>query len=127
MGSRAFLQSAGGRIALLTGGLALATPGVLALLGPGEAATLITAVSILLCVVGCLFAVVLSLQAFFSQTLTMVIALPLAAGVYLALLSVAPVGGALLVAASFTAAAVVLAALTSRGGRREPAPARATA
>lgn len=97
-----FWSSAGGRVFLAILGVALAGPGVLALLGPGPYTTPILSVVMLLCMAGSIFAVGLSsADDFHREAIGMIIFLPLVGGFYLAGLHLAAdlgvVAGVLLV------------------------------
>ena len=88
-----YFASAPGRLMSGTLAFALLAAGVLAAVGPGPYTIVFLSAVPLVCVLGAFFAVGLSIRDYPGQAAALVIALPIFAGPYLGLLTVAPNAG----------------------------------
>lgn len=122
---KSYLSSEGGRLMVATVGLALLAAGALAVAGPGGHALWVVILVPLLCAVGSIVAIGLSVNEFGHQALGLLIALPFLGGPYLAALHKLPGRGPFLGALLFAigAGAVFFAASGYRRIRLAPAPA----
>ncbi len=114
MNGREFFVSAPGRLTCAVGTFAFAAPGILALRGPGPYDIQLAAIIILLTIVGCVFAAVLSAQRYFLVAAAYGALLPFLAFFYVALAThvsaLGPAVGGILIAISLLPLATAVAA-----------------
>lgn len=114
---KSYVSSEGGRLMVATAGLAFLAAGALAVAGPGDHTLWVVILVPLLCAVGSIVAIGLSVNEFEYQALGLLIALPFLGGPYLALLHKLPSRGPLL-GALFLAIGASAAFFAASGYRR---------
>lgn len=111
-----YIWSPGGRLANGILAFALLTAATLATLGPGPHVIVFLAAVPPVCIVGCIFAVGLSISEYGGHAIALTVGLPVIAGPYLGLLFAAPRAG-LAVAVALFLPGILLAALSILGQR----------
>ncbi len=114
-----FRESVGGRVLFGVTAFALASAGVLALIGSGSHFFGYVSVVTLGCIVGCLAAVMHASDRHLEHALVLIVALPFVGGFYFAALNVVPGGGRAL------ASALLLASLAPAWAAARPSRLRA--
>jgi hypothetical protein len=123
MDGTTFFNSTPGRIACITGMIAAAGPGVMALVGPGPDDVRHAAVVVIACILGCAATSILSVYRFTLVTLALTFFGPLVAGFYIAGLSFVSragsvVGWALIALALLPLATMLAAPVRMRSGEK---------
>lgn len=114
-----FWCSLGGRVATATAAFATFGASLLALIGPSPYGTAIHSIVTLVCILGFLFAVGLATEHHGSAALTMILALPPLAGLFLAALPFVEASGP---GPGIALLALAVAAMGRAAGLRAPAP-----
>lgn len=94
MSGKEFFVSGSGRIACVTGFVALAAPGAMALAGPSPRDVAYSACVLMACILGCMATAILASHRFMVVTLAIAFFAPLIGGFYVAALSFAATLGA---------------------------------
>ncbi len=116
-----YFATPGGRLVNGTIGFALLSAGALATAGPGPHAMVFLAAVPMICIVAALFAVGLSISEHGGYAFALLLTLPICAGPYLGLLTVAPRAG-LAVAIALLVPGVLLTSAAALGSRLLMAP-----